>query len=370
MVPFLDIKASTAETRQHVDEAISRVLESGWFVLGQEVEAFEQEFAAFVGTDHCVGVGNGLDAIELALRALDIGPGDDVIVPSNTYIATWLAISRVGAQVVPVEPDPRTFNIDPARVQEAITTKTRAIVAVHLYGQPADMTALREVAATRGIRLIEDAAQAHGSAAKGRRAGSLGDAAAWSFYPAKNLGALGDAGAVTTNDPAVAERVRVLRNYGSRTKYVNDVRGVNSRLDELQAAILRAKLPFLVDWNARRRSVAAAYLVGLNDTDLELPWVAPDMEPVWHLFVVRSLKREALRRHLSSHGVETLIHYPIPPHRQDAYADLEMPEGTFPISERIHRECLSLPIGPHMTEGQVAHVISAVNSFKPVGTVA
>jgi dTDP-4-amino-4,6-dideoxygalactose transaminase len=363
MVPFLDLKEATAETRPAVDEAVERVLSSGWYVLGTEVEAFEREFAEFIGVEHCVGVGNGLDAIELALRAYDVGQGDEVIVPSNTYIATWLAVSRVGARLVPVEPFASTYNIDPNRVAEAITAKTRAIVAVHLYGQPAELSALREIATENGVALVEDAAQAHGSEESGRRAGSLGGAAAWSFYPAKNLGALGDAGAVTTNDPGVADRVRVLRNYGSRTKYVNEVQGVNSRLDELQAAVLRAKLPYLAEWNERRRSVAERYLERLAGAGVTLPVVAPGMDPVWHLFVVRSADRDGLRNHLSARGVETLIHYPIPPHRQAAYADLGMPDGTFPISEAIHRECLSLPIGPHMSDAQVDEVVSAVRSF-------
>jgi dTDP-4-amino-4,6-dideoxygalactose transaminase len=363
MVPFLDLKAAGVEAQAEVEEAIARVLASGWFILGPEVDGFEREFGTFVGTDHCVGVGNGLDAIELALRALGVGSGDEVIVPSNTYIATWLAVSRIGALVVPVEPDQRTFNLDPNRVEEAITSRTRAIVAVHLYGQPADMPALREIASRRGVRLVEDAAQAHGARAHGRSVGSLADAAAWSFYPSKNLGAIGDAGAVTTSDPEVAERVRALRNYGSKTKYVNEVQGVNSRLDELQAAVLRVKLPLLSAWNERRRGVAASYLNCLESTDLTLPWVAPGMDPVWHLFVIRSEARDRLQRHLAEAGVETLIHYPIPPHRQAAYANLGMPDGAFPVSEQIHRECLSLPIGPHMTAGQVGEVIAAVTSF-------
>lgn len=363
MVPFLDLGAATAEIRTELDAAVGRVLQSGRYVLGPEVEAFEREFAAFVGTDHCVGVGNGLDAIELALRALGVGPGDEVIVPSNTYIATWLAVSRLGAVIVPVEPDPGTYNLDPARVEAAITPRTRAVVAVHLYGQPADMDPLLEVARTRRIRVAEDAAQAHGARYKGRPVGSLGDAAAWSFYPAKNLGALGDAGAVTTNDPHVADRVQALRNYGSRRKYVNEVRGVNSRLDELQAAVLRVKLPRLEEWNERRRHVAARYLDGLRGTALKLPSAAPGFDPVWHLFVVRSGARDRLQEHLAKHDVQTLIHYPIPPHRQAAYADLGYPVGAFPIAERIHRECLSLPIGPHLTDGQVGDVIDAVRSF-------
>jgi dTDP-4-amino-4,6-dideoxygalactose transaminase len=365
MVPFLDLGAATAEIRVELDEALGRVLASGRYVLGPEVEAFEREFSAFVGTDQCVGVGNGLDAIELALRALGVGAGDEVIVPSNTYIATWLAVTRLGALVVPVEPDPETYNLDPGRVEAAITPRTRAIVAVHLYGQPADMDPLRTIASVRGVKLVEDAAQAHGAGYRGRRVGGLGDAAAWSFYPGKNLGALGDAGAVTTNDPDLADRVRVLRNYGSRTKYINEIRGINSRLDELQAAVLRVKLPLLDGWNQCRRRVAARYLDGLRDTGLSLPSTAPGADPVWHLFVVRSEARDRLQEHLAKNDVQTLIHYPIPPHLQVAYADLGYPVGAFPIAERIHRECLSLPIGPHLTDDQVEHVIAAVRSFDP-----
>ena len=365
MVPFLDLGAATAEIRVELDTALGRVLASGRYILGPEVEAFEREFASFAGTAYCVGVGNGLDAIELALRALDVGTGDEVIVPSNTYIATWLAVTRLGALVVPVEPDPETYNLDPGRVEAAITPRTRAIIAVHLYGQPADMDPLLEVARTRGLRVVEDAAQAHGARYQGRPVGSLGDAAAWSFYPTKNLGALGDGGAVTTNDTDVADRVRPLRNYGSRTRYANEIRGVNSRLDELQAAMLRVKLPLLNEWNQRRRRVAARYLDDLRGTALRLPFTPLGVDPVWHLFVVRSDARDRLQEHLAKRDVQTLIHYPIPPHRQAAYADLGYPVGAFPIAERIHRECLSLPIGPHLTEGQVGDVIDAVRSFDP-----
>jgi dTDP-4-amino-4,6-dideoxygalactose transaminase len=362
-VPFLDLRAAGDETRDEVDAAVARVLESGWFILGPEVEAFEREFATVVGAAHGVGVGNGLDAIELALRALGVGPSDEVIVPSNTYIATWLAVSRIGARIVPVEPDQRTFNLDPNRLEEAVTNRTKAIIAVHLYGQPADMSAISAIAATHGVKVVEDAAQAHGATVGGRPVGSVGDAAAWSFYPSKNLGALGDAGAVTTDDPAVADRVRVLRNYGSTTKYVNDVKGMNSRLDELQAAVLRAKLPFLGEWNDRRRSVAATYERSLSGTSLTLPFVPPGGDSVWHLYVVRSAFRDRLQRHLAEHNVQTLIHYPTPPHLQAAYADLGMVRGSFPIAEAIHRECLSLPIGPHLTADQVEHVVRAVTGF-------
>ena len=365
MVPFLDIGAATAEIRLELDDALGRVLTSGWYILGSEVEAFEREFAAYVGAEHCVGVGNGFDAIELALRALGVAAGDEVIVPSNTYIATWLAVTRLGARVVPVEPNLGTYNVDPDLIEDAITPRTRAIVAVHLYGHPADMDSLQRIASTRGLWLVEDAAQAHGASSNGRKAGVLGDAAAWSFYPTKNLGALGDGGAVTTNDPDVADRVRVLRNYGSRTKYVNEIRGVNSRLDELQAAVLRLKLPLLNGWNERRRRVAKRYIEGLRGTALTLPSTPPGVDPVWHLFVVRSDARDRLREHLTKNGVQTLIHYPIPPHLQAAYADLGYSVGAFPIAERLHHEMLSLPIGPHLTDGQVRDVIAAVRSFDP-----
>jgi dTDP-4-amino-4,6-dideoxygalactose transaminase len=365
MVPFLDVQAATAEIRIGLDEAIGRVLASGSYVLGPEVEAFERSFATYVGTAQCVGVGTGLDAIELALRALGVHAGDEVIVPSNTYIATWLAVSHLGARVVPVEPILETYNLDPARVEAAITPRTRAIVAVHLYGQPADMDALRAIASAHGLRLIEDAAQAHGAACHGRRVGSLGHAAAWSFYPAKNLGALGDAGAVTTDDPIIADRVRVLRNYGSRTKYVNEVRGVNSRLDELQAALLSVKLRLLDEWNRRRARVAQRYLAELVGTSLALPAVPPWATPAWHLFVVRSTARDRLQRHLAAQGIQTLIHYPTPPHLQAAYADLGLGDGALPIAEQIHRECLSLPMGPHLSDDQVDEVIAAVRSFEP-----
>jgi dTDP-4-amino-4,6-dideoxygalactose transaminase len=364
MVPFLDLAAATAEIRPALDEALGRVLSSGWFVLGNEVQAFEREYATFVGADHCVGVGNGLDAIELALRALGVGPGDEVIVPSNTYIATWLAVTRVGATVVPVEPDIDTYNIDPSRVDDAVTERTRAIIAVHLYGQPADMHRVRRVASRRGLWVVEDAAQAHGSTYHGKRVGGLGDATAWSFYPTKNLGAFGDGGAVTTNDPGVAERMRLLRNYGSSVKYVNKVIGSNSRLDELQAAVLRVKLPHLPEWNARRRRVAQRYLSELADLPLSLPTVVAGADHVWHLFVIRSAERDRLQQHLAAQGVQTLLHYPIPPHLQEAYGYLGLREGDLPIAEAIHRECLSLPIGPHMSDEQVGIVIDAVRSFR------
>jgi dTDP-4-amino-4,6-dideoxygalactose transaminase len=363
MVPFLDLAAATDEVRPALDAALARVLSSGWFVLGREVDAFEEEFATFVEASHCVGVGTGLDAIELALRALGVQAGDEVIVPSNTYIATWLAATRVGATVVPVEPDINSYNLDPSRVEEAITPRTRAIIAVHLYGQPAQMEPLRSIASRRGVWLIEDAAQAHGAAYRGRPVGSLADAAAWSFYPSKNLGALGDGGAVTTNDAGVADRVRLLRNYGSRVKYVNEIIGFNSRLDEVQAAVLRVKLPHLVEWNDRRRRVAQRYVSELADLPVGLPGVELGGDHIWHVFVIRSEQRGELQKHLTARGVQTMLHYPVPPHLQDAYRSLGLREGAFPLAERIHRECLSLPMGPHLTDDQVGEVVEAVRAF-------
>ncbi len=362
-VPFLDVGAAVAELRAELDQACARVLDSGWFILGREGQAFEAEFAAYVGTKYCVGVGNGLEALHLILRAAGIGPGDEVIVPANTYIATWLAVTYCGARPKPVEPVERTYNLDPERIEAALTPRTKAILPVHLYGQPAEMEAIHRLAGERGLLVVEDAAQAHGARYRGRRVGGLGRAAGWSFYPSKNLGALGDAGAVTTDDEQLAEKIRALRNYGSRQKYHNLYKGFNSRLDELQAAVLRAKLPHLDEWNARRARLARLYLEQLAETPLLLPLIPEGIEPVWHLFVVRAPDRDALQAHLRQEGIETLIHYPIPPHLQPAYQDLGLPPGSLPITERIHREVLSLPIGPHLSEAQVLRVCAAIRAF-------
>lgn len=360
---FLDLRAPHLELREELEAAFERVLESGRYVLGPETEAFERSFAAYVGTRHCIGVGSGLDALHLALRAMGVGPGHEVVVPATTYIATWLAASHAGATLVPVEPDPRTYTLDPHRLERAITARTRVIVPVHLYGHPCDMAPIVELARSRGIRVLEDAAQAHGARYRGRPVGSLGDAAAWSFYPGKNLGALGDAGAVTTDDDALAERIRLLRNYGASAKYLNGCQGFNSRLDELQAALLAVKLAWLDEWNERRRAIADAYLEGLRDAPVVLPSVPGWAEPVWHLFVVRSRSRGALRRHLGELGIETGIHYPIPPHLQPAYSGLHLGGGSLPITEAIHREVVSLPMGPHLDDVDVASAIEAVRSF-------
>lgn len=363
-IPFLDLKPAYLELKDELDSACRRVMESGWFILGQEVDAFESEFAAYCGAKYCVGVGNGLDALHLILRAMEMETGDEVIVPANTYIATWLAVSYAGATPVPVEPDEQTYNIDPARIEAAITPKTKAIIAVHLYGQPADMDPINEIAAQYNLRVIEDAAQAHGARYKGERAGSLSHAAGFSFYPGKNLGAGGDAGAVVTNDETIADKVRVLRNYGSQIKYYNEAKGFNSRLDELQAAVLRVKLKKLEQWNDRRKQVADYYRQTLkNISAVVLPYVPESVEPVWHLFVVRHPDHLALQEHLASAGIGTLIHYPLPPHLQKAYGELGYAAGSFPIAERMAREVLSIPIGPHLSLDEASYVASKLLSF-------
>lgn len=347
-VPFLDLRAAYLELKPEIDAAISRVLDSGWYILGPEVESFEAEYAAYCEAEHAIGVANGLDALHLALLAMGVGPGDEVIVPSNTYIATWLSVSQCGAKPVPVEPLEATYNIDPARIEAAVTPRTKVILPVHLYGQPADLDPILAISRQHGLRVLEDAAQAHGARYKGRRIGAHGDAVAWSFYPGKNLGALGDGGAVTTNDPELADRIRVLRNYGSRVKYVNEVKGFNSRLDPIQAAVLRVKLRVLDDWNARRAVIAQRYLEGLAGSGLVLPQVPEWAEPVWHLFVVRYVQRDALVKRLNEAGVGTLIHYPVPPHLQQAYAEMGFGMGAFPVAERMAGEIVSLPMGAQM----------------------
>lgn len=364
MIPFLDLKATYTELKDELDAAYERTLSSGWYILGEEVEAFEADWARYCGTKYCIGVGNGLDALHLIVRALDIGPGDEVIVPSNTYIATWLACSYAGAMAVPVEPDPRTYNLDPDRIEAAITPRTRAIMPVHLYGQPADMDAINAVAQRHNLKVIEDAAQAHGAHYKGRPVGSLGAAAGWSFYPGKNLGAIGDGGAVTTNDAELAEKIRMLRNYGSRVKYYNEVKGYNSRLDPLQAAFLGVKLKHLDEWNARRQIIARQYVAGLSRVpDLIVPQVPDWAEPVWHLFVVRHPQRAALQQHLHAANIGTLIHYPVPPHLSQAYQDAGWPAGSFPLAEQMAQAVLSLPIGPHLSPGECEVVIDEVARF-------
>ncbi|PSB57217.1 DegT/DnrJ/EryC1/StrS family aminotransferase [Chamaesiphon polymorphus] len=360
-VPFLDFQAPYLELKAELDDAYARVMASGWYILGEEVAAFEAEFAAYCQTQYCIGVGNGLEALHLILRAMDIGAGDEVIVPANTYIASWLAVSQVGATPVAVEPDERTYNIDPSLIEAAITARTKAIMAVHLYGQPADMDAINEIAKRHNLQVIEDAAQSHGARYKQRRTGGLGNAAGFSFYPSKNLGAIGDAGAVTTNDAELADRIRLLRNYGSRIKYENEIAGYNSRLDELQAAFLRVKLAKLDEWNARRVSVADRYLAALGkNPQLTLPVVPAWADPVWHLFVVRHPNRYNLEQHLRQNGVATLIHYPTPPHLSAAYRQAGTPQGSLPITERISNQIISLPMGSHLSDLQLDIAIATL----------
>lgn len=359
-VPFLDLAAGYRELERELDEACRRVLSSGFYVGGEPLEAFERDFARYCGARHCVGVGNGLDALALTLRAYGIGPGDDVLVPAHTFIATWLAVSATGARIVPIEPDSATLNVDPRRLGDALTPATRAVIVVHLYGLPVDLEPILERARPRGIRVIEDAAQAHGADVGDRRVGSLGDAACFSFYPVKNLGAAGDAGAVVTDDEGLAARLRALGNYGALRKYEHETRGVNSRLDPIQAALLRVKLARLDEWNRRRQAVATAYLEGLRGLrGLILPSVPSRARPVWHQFVVRHPRRDRLRELLARQGVETLIHYPTPPHLTGAYRDLGYRPGDFPTAEEAARSVLSLPMGPHLSREAVDAVIRA-----------
>ena len=359
-VAFLDLGPGLDELAPALEAALGRVLASRRFVLGSELQAFEREFAEFCGARHCVGVGNGLEAITVLLRAYGIGRGDEVVVPAHTFIATWLGVSQAGATPVPVAVDEATGNIDPARLEAALTPRTRALMPVHLYGQPVDMDGVRTVADGRGLLVLEDAAQAHGARWRGRRVGSLAHGAAFSFYPGKNLGALGDAGAITCEDDTVAQRCRALRNYGSSARYVHDERGGNSRLDELQAAVLRVKLTVLDRWNERRCAVAERYLRELEGVGC--PRVADGADPVWHLFVIRSENRDELQRRLADGGVQTLIHYPTAVHRTGAYATLPVDPDQVAGANRLASIVLSLPIGPHISDAEVTRVIDGVKS--------
>jgi dTDP-4-amino-4,6-dideoxygalactose transaminase len=353
-IPLLDLAAENSDRRAQLDAAYARVMDAGQFILGHECETFEAEFAEYCGVRHCVGVANGLEALEIILLGMGIGTGDEVIVPGNTFIATWLSVTRTGAQPVPVEPDARTYNIDVSRIEAAITPRTKAIMPVHLYGQPADMDAVCDVAHLHGLRVIEDAAQAHGARCKGVRVGGFGDAAGFSFYPTKNLGALGDGGAVLTNDAGLAERVRILRNYGSRVKYIHEVAGYNSRLDELQAAFLRVGLQGLDQRNARRRETAALYARELaGDPSIVIPSVPSWAQPVWYAYVVQLNSRCRVQEILGVRGVGTLVHYPIPPHLSGAYASQGFHAGQLPISEALADRVLSLPMAATMTDESV-----------------
>jgi dTDP-4-amino-4,6-dideoxygalactose transaminase len=364
-VPFQDFRTPYQELKEEFDAAYHRFMDSGWFVLGKETEAFEEDYAVYCEAAHCVGVANGLDALHLALRAMGIGAGDEVIVPSNTYIATWLAVTQAGGVPVPVEPDSATFNIDPKRIEEAITPRTKAILSVNLYGQPCDYDAILKITRKHGLKFAIDNAQAHGARYKGCRVGGLADIECHSFYPSKNLGAYGEAGAITTNDTALADKVRVLRNYGSRVRYHNEVQGFNCRIDELQAAFLRIKLRYLDEWNARRTSIAEQYLSQLATpgTQLVLPFVPAWASPVWHLFVVRHAKRDNLQQHLADQCIQTIIHYPIPPHLSGAYSSAK--PAVLPVAEHLANHVLSIPMGPHLQDHHIQLVVAAMRAFQP-----
>jgi dTDP-4-amino-4,6-dideoxygalactose transaminase len=370
MIPFLDLKKINAQYQNELKEACARVIDSGWYILGNEVAEFEKEFAAYCESEHCLGVANGLDALILILRAyIELGVmhrGDEVIVPSNTYIASILAISENGLTPVLVEPDINTFNLDPKLIEQAITPKTKAILTVHLYGQVTGMDEINAIAKTHQLKVIEDCAQAHGALYtgkehKGKKVGSLGDAAGFSFYPGKNLGALGDGGAVTTNDKELANTIAALRNYGSYEKYKNLYKGMNSRLDEIQAAMLRVKLAYLDKEIKARQAVAKAYLQGINNPSIELPIVEDVDAHVWHLFVIKTAHREHLANYLTKNGVQSLIHYPIPPHQQDAYSEFN--QKSLPIAELIHRQVLSIPIGPTLLNCEINKAIEIINQY-------
>ncbi|MGP1717887.1 MAG: DegT/DnrJ/EryC1/StrS family aminotransferase [Methylophilus sp.] len=361
MIPFLDLKAAYDALGAELDEAVLRAARSGWYVGGPEVERFEQAFARYTQSQYCVGVGNGLDALTLALRALEVGEGDEVIVPSNTFIATWLAVSAVGATPIPVEPSFGSSVIDAEAIAEKLSPRTKVIMPVHLHGIPADMHAICALARKHGLFVVEDAAQAHGAEVRQQRIGAHGDVVAWSFYPGKNLGALGDGGAVTTNDAELAKRIRRLGNYGSSVKYYNEVLGVNSRLDPIQAAVLSVKLTHLDEWNQRRRQIAQHYMHALSGLPLRLPQAPDWATPVWHLFVVATEQRDALQSALQAQGIQTLIHYPVPPHQQQAYSNsvgMHLPQA-----ENDARQVLSLPIGPQLAQSDVERVVDAIHRF-------
>ena len=365
MIKFLDLKEINAQYREELIEATTRVIDSGWYIQGAEVNAFEQEFAAYCGAKHCIGVANGLDALTLILRAYkELGKlkeGDEVIVPANTYIASILAISENKLKPILVEPDEQTYNLDPTLIEKAITPNTKAIMAVHLYGQLADMPTINAIAKKHGLLVIEDSAQAHGASIKGRKAGNWGDASGFSFYPGKNLGALGDAGAVTTNDDELAQTIRALGNYGSHKKYENLYQGVNSRLDEMQAALLRVKLRYLNKEMQQRRHVAKTYIKGIHNAKIQLPVWHNEEQHVFHLFAIRSAERARLQSYFAEQGIQALIHYPIAPHQQEAYKDWG--DLSFPKTEAIHNEVLSLPISPVMTNDEIQQVITAINRY-------
>lgn len=359
-VPFLDLHASYKELELEIDNAVKRVLNSGFYILGPEVESFESEYAQFCDASYCVGVGNGLDAIYISLKALGVGVGDEVLVPTNTYIATWLAVSQCGARPVPIEPSVDSYNLDPSLIEKSITNKTKAIIAVHLYGRPAPLDEILKIAKKFDLKVIEDAAQAHGAVYKDKKIGGHSDMVTWSFYPGKNLGAFGDGGAITTNSEVLAKKAAVIRNYGSERKYENDIKGLNSRLDPIQAAILRVKLSRLDEWNARRTEIAKTY----DDSFKSVGWYVPGEESgcssSWHLYVLRHSRRDSIVAELNARGINVLIHYPIPPHLQRAYSSLGYVRGDFPIAEKLADEVFSLPIGPHLSVENMHRVVESV----------
>ncbi len=361
MIPFLDLKQINQPHLAGIEAAVQRVMRSGWYVLGNEVESFEKNFATYCGAEYCIGVGNGLDALQLILQAYDFADGSEVIVPANTYIASVLAVSFLGLTPVWVEPDYSTMLLDPALIEEKITRKTKAILPVHLYGRSCNMAAIGQLARKYNLIVITDAAQAHGATYQGERGNILGDAAAFSFYPTKNLGAIGDGGAVVTSDSDLADKIRHLRNYGSLKKYVNEYKGINSRLDEIQAAVLNVKLPYLSSENERRRQIALRYLHEIKLPGLELPPADQPQEDVWHLFVVRHPQREKFINYLETKGIQTNIHYPLPIHHQNAYQEYR--HLSFPITEQIHREVISLPLNPVLMDDEIEYIINTINQY-------
>ena len=362
-IPFLNLEPMHSAIKNEIVDAFKKTYDNNWFILGPNVEAFEAEFSKYCGTDYCISCGNGLDALSIILRGYDIGEGDEVIVPSNTYIATSLAVSYVGASVVFVEPDIKTFNIDVNKIEAAITKKTRAIIAVHLYGSPAETDKIKVICEKYNLKLIEDAAQAHGAVYNGKKAGNLGDAAGFSFYPGKNLGALGDGGAIVTNDSALADKVRAIRNYGSVVKYYNEYKGVNSRLDEVQAEFLRVKLKSLDKWNADRQKSVKLYLQKIKNSKIIIPFINSVDKSIWHVFPIRTEYRDELKIYLRDNGIDTLIHYPVPIHLQKAYKDLEYKIGDFPVAETISKTVLSLPIWYGMSEEEIDYVVNVLNKW-------
>lgn len=363
MVNFLDMKPMHDKIKNEIMEAVERVYDSGWYVLGKEVELFEEEFAKYSGTKYCVGVGSGLGALELILKGYDIGEGDEVIIPANTFIATAFAVSHAGATPVLVDVDEKTYNINPELIESAITDKTKAIMPVHLYGHPCDMDPIVEIAKKHNLKVIEDSSQAQGALYKGRMVGSLGDASGMSLFPVKNMGALGDAGVVTTDDKELADKIKILRNYGSSKKYYHEYKGYNCKLDEIQAAILRVKLKYIDEWNEYRQNIASEYLKNIKNDKIMLPSILEGANHVWHRFVIRTKDRDGLQKYLQSNGIQAMPHYPVPIHKQEAYTELSYLIGTLPVTEHISDEILSLPVYPGISKYDIEKVIESINRY-------